>query len=136
MLQIRNGGIVENEEAALPALNERLRDDYVADCARGVMRWNQVIKRHGIDFELKLPHRAFHRQIGQFAELRVTPDGKVISQSEWDGNQHNWLPTDADRTYVISLMTPVTEIGKFANWIAPPARGINNQPVDFEYVRA
>ena len=24
---------------------------------------------------------------------------------------------------------------KFANWIAPPARGINNQPVDFAYVR-
>ena len=136
VLQVRNGGIVESEEAALPALNERLRDDYVADCARGVMRWNQVIKRHGIDFELKLPHRAFHRQIGQFAELRVTPDGKVISQSEWDASQHKWLPTDADRTYVISLMTPVTEIGKFANWIAPPARGINNQPVDFEYVRA
>ena len=136
VLQIRNGGIVESEEAALPALNERLRDDYVADCARGVMRWNQIIKRHGIDFELKLPHRAFHRQIGQFSELRATPDGKVISQSEWEAGQHNWLPTDADRTYVISLMTPVTEIGKFANWIAPPARGINNQPVDFEYVRA
>jgi len=29
----------------------------------------------------------------------------------------------------------VTEPGKFANWIAAPARGINNQPVDFEYVR-
>jgi len=29
----------------------------------------------------------------------------------------------------------VTEPGKMANWIAPPARGINNQPVDFEYVR-
>src|SRR3546814_10296443 len=45
VLQIRNGGIVESEEAALPALDERLRDDYVADCARGVMRWNQVLKR-------------------------------------------------------------------------------------------
>jgi benzoyl-CoA 2,3-dioxygenase component B len=30
---------------------------------------------------------------------------------------------------------PVTEPGKFANWIAPPARGINAQPIDFEYVR-
>jgi len=136
VLQFRNGGLVESEEPALPALNERLRDDYVADCARGVMRWNQVIKRHGIDFELKLPHRAFHRRIGQFADLHVTPDGKVISQAEWEAGQHQWLPTDADRAYVISLMTPVTEIGKFANWIAPPARGINNQPIDFEYVRA
>jgi benzoyl-CoA 2,3-dioxygenase component B len=30
---------------------------------------------------------------------------------------------------------PVTEPGRFASWIAPPARGINAQPVDFEYVR-
>src|SRR3546814_10709679 len=70
----------EKEEAALIALNERLRDDYVADCARGVMRWNQIIKRHGIDFELKLPHRAFHRQIGQFAEMRVNRSEEHTSE--------------------------------------------------------
>ncbi|MFN4164742.1 MAG: benzoyl-CoA 2,3-epoxidase subunit BoxB [Ferrovibrio sp.] len=136
VLEVDGDGFREKEEAALTALNERLRDDYVADCARGVMRWNQIIKRHGIDFELKLPHRAFHRQIGQFSELRVDPQGRIISQAEWDARHHEWLPTDADRTYVISLMTPVTQPGKFANWVAPPARGINNQPVDFEYVRA
>ncbi|WP_374298800.1 benzoyl-CoA 2,3-epoxidase subunit BoxB [Ferrovibrio sp.] len=136
VLEVDGDGFREKEEAALTALNERLRDDYVADCARGVMRWNQIIKRHGIDFELKLPHRAFHRQIGQFSELRVDPNGRIISQAEWDARHHEWLPTDADRAYVISLMTPVTERGKFANWVAPPARGINNQPVDFEYVRA
>jgi benzoyl-CoA 2,3-dioxygenase component B len=32
-------------------------------------------------------------------------------------------------------MQPVTERGRFANWIAPPPRGVNGQPVDFEYVR-
>jgi benzoyl-CoA 2,3-dioxygenase component B len=136
VLEAHGDGFRETEASALTALNERLRDDYVADCARGVMRWNQVIKRHGIDFELKLPHRAFHRQIGQFAELKVSPEGKIVSQAEWDARHHDWLPTEDDRLYVISLMKPVTEIGKFANWIAPPARGINNQPVDFEYVRS
>ncbi|MBP7065579.1 benzoyl-CoA 2,3-epoxidase subunit BoxB [Ferrovibrio sp.] len=136
VLEPHGDGFREKEEAALIALNERLRDDYVADCARGVMRWNQVIKRAGIDFELKLPHRAFHRQIGQFSELRVDPAGRIVSQAEWDARHHAWLPTEEDRLYVISLMRPVTEIGKFANWIAPPARGINNMPVDFEYVRA
>ena len=135
ILEPHGDGFREKEEAALTALNERLRDDYVADCARGVMRWNQIIKRHGIDFELKLPHRAFHRQIGQFSELRVDPQGRIISQAEWDAKHHDWLPTDEDRLYVIRLMKPVTEPGKFANWVAPPARGINNQPVDFEYVR-
>jgi benzoyl-CoA 2,3-dioxygenase component B len=33
-------------------------------------------------------------------------------------------------------MAPVVELGKFASWIAPPARGINGQPIDFEYVRS
>ena len=27
------------------------------------------------------------------------------------------------------------EPGKMAHWIAPPPRGINGQPVDYEYVR-
>jgi len=32
-------------------------------------------------------------------------------------------------------MHPVLEPGKIAQWIAPPARGINSQPFDYEYVR-
>jgi len=127
--------IVERDEPALTSLNERLRDDYIADCQRGVNRWNEIIRRHGIEFELRLPHRAFHRAIGNFGDIKVAPDGRVISQAEWDARHSEWLPTEADRTYIASLMTPVTEPGKFANWIAPPARGINGQPVDFVYVR-
>ncbi len=127
--------ITVRDEAALISLNERLRDDYVTDCARGVARWNEVIRKHGIDVELTLPHRAFHRAIGLFSEVRVSPDGRVIGQAEWDARHGDWLPNEDDKAYVQSLMHPVTEPGKFANWIAPPARGINGQPVDFEYVR-
>jgi benzoyl-CoA 2,3-dioxygenase component B len=127
--------IVIREEPALPSLNERLRDDYVADCERGLRRWNQIIKKHGVDGELTLPHRTFHRAIGAFADLRVSPDGRVVSQAEWDARRGDWLPTPEDEAYVASLMRPVVELGKFASWIAPPARGINSQPVDFEYVR-
>ena len=46
-----------------------------------------------------------------------------------------WLPTIEDREYVRSLMHPVTEPGKIANWIAPPAAGIKGKPFEFEYVR-
>ena len=127
--------IVSRDEPALVSLNERLRDDYIADCARGVARWNQAIQRAGVDVELTLPHRAFHRAIGTFADVRVSPDGRVLSQAEWDARHREWLPTEEDRAFVASLMQPVTEPGKFANWIAPPARGINGQPIDFEYVR-
>ncbi len=123
------------EEPALLAINEALRDDYIADCQRGVDRWNAILAKHGIDFELKLPHRAFHRAIGEFAGVPVTPEGKVITEAEWDANHRLWLPTEEDHTHVASLMQPVTEPGKFAGWIAPPKRGINSQPLDFEYVK-
>jgi benzoyl-CoA 2,3-dioxygenase component B len=127
--------IVTHDEAALVSLNERLRDDYIADCQRGVSRWNEVIKSHGIDFTLTLPHRGFHRAIGAFAEVKVSPDGRIVSEAEWDAHHRDWLPTLEDSAYVGSLMQPVMERGKMASWIAPPARGINGQPADFEYVR-
>ncbi len=133
---VENGKIVMKNVSALAALNERLRTDYIDDCAKGVLRWNKAIERAGINFEIKLPHRGFDRQIGAFAGLRVSPDGKVLSEAEWLAQKDKWLPTDEDRAYVTSLMGPaVVQPGKFANWIAPPARGINNQPGDFEYVR-
>jgi len=31
-------------------------------------------------------------------------------------------------------MRPVYEPGKMAAWIAPPTKGINDKPVDYEYV--
>jgi benzoyl-CoA 2,3-dioxygenase component B len=132
---VQGDRLVTRPEAALVSLNERLRDDYVADCARGVARWNQVIKQHGIDAELKLPHRAFHRAIGAFADVKVSPDGRIISEAEWDAKHQGWLPTAADQAFVGSLMQGVTEPGKFAGWIAPPPRGINSKPIEFEYVR-
>ncbi|MBS0517609.1 MAG: benzoyl-CoA 2,3-epoxidase subunit BoxB [Proteobacteria bacterium] len=133
---VEGGRIVHKSVPALSALNERLRQDYIDDCGRGVLRWNKIIEKAGIDFEMKLPHRAFHRRIGAFSELHVSPDGRVLSEAEWKANESKWLPTDEDRAFVTALMgQAVTEPGKYAHWIAPPARGINGQPVDFEYVR-
>jgi len=65
----------------------------------------------------------------------VSPDGRIISQAEWDARHTDWLPTPADQAFIASLMTPVVEPGRYAGWIAPPARGINGQPAEFEYVR-
>jgi len=124
------------EVSALTAINECLRDDYVADCAKGLARWNRTIREAGIDFELRLPHRAFNRGIGAFAGVRVSPDGRVIDEAEWERRVDEWLPSEADRAYVHSLMgSAIHEPGRMAHWIAPPARGINKQPIEFEYVR-
>ena len=59
----------------------------------------------------------------------------MVSEVEWHANVDHWLPSGNDRAFVASLMGRCVEPGKFANWIAPPAMGINRQPVDFEYVR-
>jgi len=133
--KISGGKVQMVENSALTAVNERLRDDYIEDCQRGVDRWNKIIKSFGIDVELTLPHRAFHRGIGVLSEIRANPQGEIISQEEWDKNVDNWLPTDEERAYVGSLMEAVTEPGKIANWIAAPDKGINGQSFDFEYVR-
>jgi benzoyl-CoA 2,3-dioxygenase component B len=135
VLEVQNGQLVEKDVPMLNALNEVLRDDYIKDSVGGVERWNKVIEKAGIPFRLKTPHKAFHRQIGALAGVKVAPDGRVVSDSEWNAKVAEWLPTDTDRAYVASLMGRVVEPGKFANWIAPPVMGINRQPVDFEYVR-
>jgi benzoyl-CoA 2,3-dioxygenase component B len=132
--EIEGSNIVHNDLNALTSINERLRDDYREDCQRGVDRWNKTIAGAGIDFTLTLPHQAFHRNIGTFADTRVNPEGKIISQEEWNANVDNWLPTAEDRSFVESLMVPCTEPGKMAGWVAAPARGIQGKDPDFEYV--
>jgi benzoyl-CoA 2,3-epoxidase subunit B len=118
------------------ALNEVLRDWYVGDCAAGVERWNKIFERHGIGYRLRLPDRKFNRNIGMYSGLHFTPDGVRLSDEEWAARKSEWLPVDKDREYLLSIMAqPVYERGKFANYIAPPARGINRMPIDYEYVR-
>ena len=135
ILDLQDGALVEKEVPMLNALNEVLRDDFIKDSAGGIARWNKVIEKAGLSFRLTLPHKAFNRHIGTFAGIRVSPDGRAISESEWALNVNQWLATEEDRAYVASLMGRVVETGKYANWIAPPAIGINKQPVDFEYIR-
>ena len=135
VLNVVDGKLQEKDVPMLNALNEVLRDDYIKDSVGGVTRWNRVIEKAGIPFRLQTPHKAFNRRIGALAGVRVSPDGQVVSEAEWNAKARDWLPTAEDRAYVTSLMGRVVEPGKFAGWIAPPVMGINRQPVDFEYVR-
>ncbi|MGB6552220.1 MAG: hypothetical protein WBE78_01935, partial [Candidatus Binataceae bacterium] len=134
ILKPQDGAIVEIEQPALAALNETLRDSYVADCERALARWNKIIRDTEVDCALTLPHRGFNRAIGHFSGSSVTPTGEVITREDWLERHAEWLPTRTDREFVASLMQPVTELGRFAGWIAPPVRGINHQPIEFDYV--
>ena len=135
VLKVQSGQLVETEVPLLNALNEVLRDDFIKDSIGGVGRWNKVIEKAGIPFRLQTPHKAFHRNIGALAGVKVSPDGQVVGEAEWNSRVDTWLPSGNDRAFVASLMGRVVEPGKFANWIAPPVMGINRQPVDFDYVR-
>jgi benzoyl-CoA 2,3-epoxidase subunit B len=130
---VEAGAVTLRSVPALSALNNTLREDYIDDCQNGVDRWNRALAP--VDASLRLPHVGFHRAVGTFAGGNFTPDGRALTAEEWSAGRDRWLPTDGDRSHVASLMQPVTEPGRTAGWVAPPASGIHAKPVDFEYVR-
>ena len=132
---VQDGRIILEDRPALNAVNERLRDDYIKDSQRGLARWNQVLESHGVEYRFTLPHRFFNRNIGTSAGMSVNPQGDVITESEWQSQQGRWLPTAEDQAFVGSLMNRVVDPGRIAAWIAPPVRGIDGKPWDYEYVR-
>ena len=131
---VRDGEIVAETVPMLTALNLDLRDEYVADCAKGVRRWNRALADAGLPQRLVLPHEGFNRKVGNYAGHDVGPGGAVLGAEQWAAHADEWLPTDADRAAVAALMVPQYEPGAFAGWIAAPNVGINDQPVEFDYV--
>jgi benzoyl-CoA 2,3-dioxygenase component B len=136
-MDVPKDGLVAREEIPLRnAMNEVLRDEYVADCQRGVDKWNRTIASHGINFQLRLPSRRFHRHVGIYSEVQADLDGNLITKDQFEARRGEWLPSEADKTYVKSLMQkPVWDPKQMAGWIAAPKQGIKGRPVDFECVR-
>ena len=134
MNAVEDGQIVQRTVPMLSALNLDLRDEYVADCANGVRRWNQALEDAGLEQRLFLPHEGFNRAVGAYRGHHLSPQGEILDDATWGSQIDQWLPTDADRAAVASLMVPEYEAGAFAGWIAPPQAGINEQPVEFDYV--
>ncbi len=130
-----DGMSIETEEIAMRnAMNDVGRQAYIKDCEIGVKRWNRALSKAGVDFEFELPNQRFNRSVGTWEGFHFDIDGTPLSAEDFAANKDQWLPSDSDRDYVSSLMVAVTEPGKMAAWIAPPDRGINNLPVEYEYV--
>ena len=122
---------------AITALNMRLRDDYVADAKSGVERWwNRIIARAGYDYRLKLPHVAFHRHIGEFAAIHADPDGKMLSDDEWQRRRGEFLPSRDDDAYVASLMRPGHRTRRLRLVDRPAARRHRRQARQFRICEA
>ncbi|MCB9664266.1 MAG: benzoyl-CoA 2,3-epoxidase subunit BoxB [Alphaproteobacteria bacterium] len=132
---MEDGRLVYREVPTRNAMNELLRAAYVQDSERVLKRWNRALEEAGTDFRLSLPSTRFFRRQGIYAGQHFDREGQPISAAAWEAQRDSWLPTAEDRAYVASLMHAVTEPGKMAHWIAPPSRGIDKQPVEFEYVR-
>jgi benzoyl-CoA 2,3-dioxygenase component B len=130
-----DGKLVTQQVPLRNAMNECLREDFIDDNQKGINYWNKILEKYGVEERLRLPHRRFHRNIGSFAGVPFDIDGNPMSADEWEVRKDDWIPSEADRAYITSLMKPCHEHGKIANWIAAPNKGINGNPFDFEYVR-
>ena len=135
VMQLLDGELKEVELPAISAINARLLDDYINECANIVTSWNRIITEQGIDFEMRLPHRGFNRRVGEFNEASISTTGELMRASDWAQNSNDWLPSDEDGDYILSLMKPEYRAGHFSPWIAAPRAGIDGKPGDFEYVR-
>ncbi|MCH2278331.1 MAG: benzoyl-CoA 2,3-epoxidase subunit BoxB [Vicinamibacterales bacterium] len=136
-LEVYEDGRLSRQEVPMRnAMNEVLRDWYCGDCLAGVERWNKILEQYGFSDRLHLPDRKFGRGIGIFSGFYFDPKGNPVSAKEWERCKNDWLPAQADKDYLKSIMVePVYKPGVFANYIAPPRRGINRMPIDYEYVR-
>lgn len=129
-----DGKLTEKDVSPRLAINQSVREAYTADCQKAVDRWNRHLEGTGLT--LTLPSVRFHRNLGTYAGACFDPAGNLLGEEEFERRRHEFLPSASDREYVRSLMArPVLEPGHFANWIAPPARGIDSKPLNFEYVR-
>jgi len=135
MTVVEDGKLGSRDVALRNALNEVLRGEYVKDCEKGLARWNKTLAEAGIGERIYLPNTRFHRHVGEYAAHNFDIEGNPITSEEFEQRKAQWLPTLDDREYVRSLMHPVVEPGKIANWIAPPAAGVKGKPFEFEYVR-
>lgn len=132
---LKDGRLTTEEVPLRNAMNEVLRDEYVADCERACRRWNKTMEASGLDFRFKIPNRRFNRSMGIYSAVNFDLDGNVISDAEFEKMKDEWLPSESDRDYVRSCMKPVYEPGKFAPWIAPPRKGVKGKAIDYGYVK-
>ena len=95
---------------------------------------NQMLR---LAIALKPPHLEEEQQFIKDLHDKKSPQfHRFLTAEQWNARRDEWMPSAADYTFVQAMMQGrVVQPGKFANWIAPPRRGIHTKPIDFEYVR-
>jgi benzoyl-CoA 2,3-epoxidase subunit B len=130
-----NGGLVSERVPMRKAINEVARDTYLREIDGVVDRWNRMLAKMQIKYAFARPSKRFNRKIGAYKAFHFTPDGRRVSREEFDAGMKEWMPSEVEKAHVRALMQPVYAPGKIAGWIAPPARGMDGKPVEYDYVR-
>ena len=86
--------------------------------------------QHAPDLEPELEHAMF-RSIEGHAKLK----GKTRLLVDVSGSMDSPLSGRSQMRRLEAACGLAVELGKIANWVAPPPRGVNGQPFEFEYVR-
>ena len=103
------------------AMNAVLREAYSKDCERAVKRWNKILATEDCSQAMSSSRRSVFTAAWVRSRGALRPRRQPAREDdEWEARKDDFLPTQADRDYVKSTHVPVTEPGKFANWIAPP----------------
>ena len=137
MLKLVDGEIKRVDEPALTAINMRLRDDYTADCQRGLDRWNKIIERTGVELQARAAARGVPPADRRVQGRRgVARPASCSTRPTWNKDKDKWLPSKDDGDFIQSLMKP----GRRARQVRRagsrrPRVGIDNKPGDFEYVK-
>jgi benzoyl-CoA 2,3-dioxygenase component B len=114
VLKFVDGEIKRVDEPALTAINMRLRDDYTADCQRGLDRWNKIIDKTGVALQIRTAACRLPPPDRRVQGREVSPKGELIDEATWNRDKGQWLPSKDDGDFIGSLMQPVTEPGQFA----------------------
>jgi benzoyl-CoA 2,3-dioxygenase component B len=133
--RVVDGRLVSKRVPMRKAINEVARETYLREIDGVIERWNRMLARMRIDFTFARPSKRFNRKIGVYKGFHFAPDGRQITREEFDTGMRTWIPSEAEKAHVRTVMQPVYAPGKIAGWIAPPARGIGGKPVDCAYVR-
>ena len=132
---IEDGKVVNREVPLRNAMNESLRDAFIEDCERALKMWNRELESAGLEDRLSLPHKMFHRHIGEYTKAHFNLSGEMITSDAFEASRTDWFLTEADEEYLQTIMKPCYEVGKIAGWIAPPIKGVGGQAFEFEYVK-
>ena len=137
MLECSDGAVDQRKTVPMRnAMNEVLRDWYVGDCQAGVTRWNKLLERTGCRSACACRTASSTPGRDVLRRQHFDPDGARLSDEEWERRKHEWLPSSATSEYLHSIMAePVYKAGAVRQLHRAAARGINRQPIDFEYVR-